>query len=190
MPLGDTERQEWMDWLLGGSTGDQLGLQFAEFSQEVGALSSLPVWLVHVNDFINSLCEIMYILKRGKERKDRWNGAVLNPNEVVRGSYLRPGSTTMDFPASQGQKVSLRVAVTLECACVCCQMRIQAGGCPGFLPDAAGTAEIGEVSGSLATAFLLSLVSQSWSSKLSPTPPHSHSPTLPQLPTALGVFTR
>lgn len=94
----------------------------------------------------------------------------------------------MDFPASQGQKVSLRVAVTLECACVCCQMRIQAGGCPGFLPDAAGTAEIGEVSGSLATAFLLSLVSQSWSSKLSPTPPHSHSPTPAQLPTALGVF--
>lgn len=37
-------------------------------------------------------------------------------------------------------------------------MRVQAGGCyPGFLLGAAGTAEIGEVSGSLATAFLLSL---------------------------------
>lgn len=82
----------------------------------------------------------------------------------------------MDLPASQGQKASLRVAVTLECACSCCGWRAQAGGCPGFLLDAAGTAEIGEVSGSLASAFLLSLVSQSWSSKLSPTPPHSHSP--------------
>jgi hypothetical protein len=55
-------------------------LKFAEFLQEVGALCQLAV---HANDFINSLCEIMSILKRGKERKGRWDRAVLNPDEVA-----------------------------------------------------------------------------------------------------------
>lgn len=82
LPLGDTERQEWMDWLLGRCVGINWGFSLQCSCRKL-MLSPLCQLVVHVNDGINSLCEIMYILKRGKEGKGRWNRAVLNPNEVA-----------------------------------------------------------------------------------------------------------